>query len=275
MLPLKVLPPAEAPSPPGPDSAGVNTWREGDGSLVAFGGSDDRSHWMAFPGIGVFRFTRYGDPVTAHPEPSADLEAVRDTFRRSVLPMALQALGRQVLHASAVLGPRGVVALCAVSETGKSTLAHGLAERGHRLWADDAVAFLPAGDEIQALPLPFALRLRPDSASHFGVSNGRREIQTPEAAPLDTVCVLEPSREEHLQVVEPLTGSDAFPTVLAHAYCFTLDDPDRNRETVETYLELTRRARLFRVRVERGLDRLTGILDALEAAVFSNAGLQR
>ena len=48
--------------------------------------------------------------------------------------------GWEALHASAVLSPQGVVAFCAGSGTGKSTIARGLSERGYQLCADDAVA---------------------------------------------------------------------------------------------------------------------------------------
>lgn len=259
----------DGPPLPEPGSTGVTAWHETDGRLAAFGGSDEAGHWMAFPSVGVFRFGAGNGAVIVHPEPTADVALVEDTFRRSVVPMALQARGDQVLHASAVVGPNGVVALCAVSETGKSTMAYGLGRRGFPLWADDAVAFTVEPDKVRAAPLPFALRLRPSSAAHFGVGQGAQEIRVPEPAPLDAVCVLEATNRGTLPIIEPLAGADAFPAVLAHAYCFNLDDVDRNRATVQAYLELTNRARIFRVRVARGLERLSGILDAVEAEVLA------
>src|ERR671935_59558 len=63
--------------------------------------------------------------------------------------------GREVLHASAVITARGVVAFCAVSTTGKSTIAYQFSRRGYGIWADDALAFDGADRGVTALWLPF------------------------------------------------------------------------------------------------------------------------
>src|SRR5919106_5320553 len=106
-------------------------------------------------------------PVNDAPEVEVWRDSILDAYYRSVLPMALQAQGAEVLHASAVLTPRGVLALCARSGTGKSTLAYGLSRRGYPLRADDAVAFENSGAQINVRPLPFSIRLRPDAAAFF------------------------------------------------------------------------------------------------------------
>lgn len=93
---------------------------------------------MHLPDVAAFRL---GMEVVAFPLPSAPPEPASDAFERSVLPMALQALGGEALHASGVLGPSGLVALCGDSGTGKSTLACALNAYGYLFWADDAVAF--------------------------------------------------------------------------------------------------------------------------------------
>src|SRR5690606_18526516 len=97
---------------------------------------------------------------------------IQDSYQRCVLPLVLQAAGTEVLHASAVLTPRGVLALCAESGTGKSTLAYGLSRRGYPLWADDAVAFEADETCTNAMPLPFALRLQRDAVRFFDDGRG-------------------------------------------------------------------------------------------------------
>jgi len=87
---------------------------------------------MHLPGLATFRFDSQSCNVTAFVDSPDCPDSVLDAFRRAVLPMALQARGLEVLHASAVRTPRGVLALCAVAETGKSTLACGLSQRGPR-----------------------------------------------------------------------------------------------------------------------------------------------
>jgi hypothetical protein len=117
----------------------VQVWRDHEGTVCAAGHTVAGRHWMHVPRIGSFAFGPCaGDAVHVFAEPSARPESVLDTFRRMVLPLALQAQGEEVLHASAVRMLQGVVALCAVSETGKSTLAYALSRRGFPLWADDA-----------------------------------------------------------------------------------------------------------------------------------------
>src|SRR6202011_4350306 len=123
---------ADAPSLPPFDGPGVETWLDSDGAAAAYGGSGAGRHWMVLPGVGPFTFTNDAEGVEAFPEEAVSDALVEDSFRRIVLPMALQARGRQVLHASGVVGSDGVVALCAVSETGKATPALCLGSRGFR-----------------------------------------------------------------------------------------------------------------------------------------------
>ena len=255
---------AKAPALPSADEAGVNVWRDDDGAPVAYGGRLDGRGWMVLPGVGAYVFD--DRTVQAFPEDGAGESLVADGYRRTVLPMALQALGREVLHASAVRRPDGVVALCAISGSGKSTLAYGLSRRGHPLWADDAVVLEPTPEGFRTLPLPFTLRLLPASADYFG-TNGSGLEEPAEDAPLAAVCVLARVDEGDDVEIERLDSAEAFPAVLTHAYCFSLDDEERKRRMVEAYMELAARVPVFRVRLRAGLERLPAILDGLEAAL--------
>src|SRR5215217_5019656 len=152
-----------------PDAADsdVQVWREHDGTVIARGHTVDGVHWMDLPGLASFCFGQDVEGVTAFPHWPVREDLILDAYHRSVLPMALQVFGREVLHASAVLTPQGVVALCAVSGTGKSTTAFGLSRRGWPLWADDAVAFEASESGVAAIPLPFDIRLRSEAATFF------------------------------------------------------------------------------------------------------------
>jgi hypothetical protein len=248
----------------------VQVWRDHEGTVCAVGHTVAGRHWMHVPRIGDFAFGPCaGDAVHVFAEPSARPEWVLDTFHRMVLPLALQAQGEEVLHASAVRMPRGVVALCAVSETGKSTLAYGLSRRGFPLWADDAVAFtLDKGTGVTAMPLPFTIRLRPASAAYFGPQNQPANAATP--APLAAVCVLarKPAEEPGPDVeATRLTPARAFPAVLTHAYCFSLRDDARKRRMLQQYLDVCVRVPVFQVRFSAGLERIPEILDRLVESV--------
>jgi hypothetical protein len=174
--------------------------------------------------------------------------------------MAVQALGREVLHASAVLTADGVVAFGAVSTTGKSTLAAALNRRAYPLWADDAVAFEASDGIIESVALPF--EGAPGGGGEAGTPPRRRES-------LAAVCVLERSSSPMSKsvIVSRLAPSEAFLALLTHAYCYSLDDVDRHRGMIDQYLDAARIVPVFRVIFEPGLDRLPPILDAIESDV--------
>lgn len=267
---------------PGPDglpldggTAPETAWRDNDGRLAAHGSSRAGAHRMRMPGVGTFRWRADEDEVLAHAPASVPDELLHDAFRRAVLPMALSTRGFQVLHASAVDGPEGVVALCARSHTGKSTLARGLAARPRRaLWGDDAVAFGFAADGTpEALPVPFALSLRPASAAYFAGS-----VEPPRAAadrprPLAAVALLARDDADGAPPVDvrPVAPVEAFAAVLEHAYAFDLAAAARRRGTADGYLDLAARVPVLAVRFRTGLDRLPAVLDAIEDAVAGAA----
>jgi len=266
----------DSAAPPLPDATGegLEVWYDDHGALCAYGVTEGRRCSMHFPGLASFSFDRNSEDVTARAPHTVLRDVLMATYHRAVLPMVLQARDTEVLHASGVRAPHGVMAFCARSGTGKSTLAFGLSRRGYRMWADDAVAFAGSGAHVEALPLPFTVRLRPDAAAYLNVDPMGADgtmgdgVTDPEPAPLVAVGVLE--RVDGLggmALVERLRPSVAFPAVLAHAYCFSLREPERRRRMVERYLDLTARVPVFEIRVESGLERLPEILDAIEQAL--------
>jgi hypothetical protein len=202
---------------------------------------------------------------------------IEETYRRWVLPMVLQACGTEVLHASAVQ-TGGVVALCGTSGVGKSTIAFAMSRREHRLCADDAVAIDLSGPSVVALPLPFEMRLRPRAAAFFGVepqtagaaSAGAMDQAGP--APLAVLCVLSRAEEQGCDVrMERLRPSAALPALLAHAYCFSLEDRGLKRAMVLHYMDLAARVPVFALRFQPGLELLSLILDAIEQVARDSA----
>jgi hypothetical protein len=192
-----------------------------------------------------------------------------DTYHHTVLPLILPALGLQVIHASAVTSSRGVVALCGVSGAGKSTLAVGLARRGYAIWADDAVAVDTAGCQPVAVPLPFTIRLRSDSARFFsrgGAPSGpiAADPLRAEPAPLALLCLLERAPDAAAVAVERLDAASACRAALAHAYCFSVKDPAHKRRTIERYLKMVARVPAYEFRFRRGFEHLAVVLDAIE-----------
>ena len=178
-------------------------------------------------------------------------------FDRDVLPFFVLASGLEVLHASAVLFPAGVAVFCAASGVGKTTLALGVASRGHRLWADDSVAI----QEVSAIPMPFAPRLRRPTREHLGdVKVGTFDAP----APLAALFVL---RRDDSTSVRRLAPPDGLAALLPHAWCFSLDDEGRKREMMGHYLDLVARVPVFALHFEAGFDRLDAVIDCVSAVV--------
>ena len=256
-----------------PRSTHPTTWRDAAGGVVAYARASGERYWMDLPGLATFCFDERGDHVVAAPHPGMAPDAVAELYWHSALPLVVQARGGEVLHASGVLMPRGVVALCGASTSGKSTIAYGLHRRGYCLWADDAVALEVTEPAITALPLPFDVRLRPATAVLFGLGEGAARLAARDSrepagrapAPLAAVCVLR-REAPGAAILAPLKASEAYPALLANAHCFSLEDPARKRLMLDRYLSLVARVPVMALAVPDGLDDLPAMLDALERA---------
>lgn len=265
---------------PGDSESEVEVWRDHDATICAFGYRARGAYWLYFPRLANYRFTGAGD-VIAFAHPTAREEWIDDTYYRSVLPLVLQVRGSEVLHASAILTQQGVVAFCATSETGKSTIAYGLSRRGYAIWSDDAVALDWSGSAVSTIPLPFQVRLRPASAAFFGqqqavpytLGDGYSTNDSPhtQPAPLAILWTLKQvplgAGAESL-TVRQLTSAEAYAAMLPHAYCFSIQWSERKRQMLQTYLELVVKVPIFELCFQTGMDRLPALLDRIEQTIF-------
>jgi hypothetical protein len=272
--------PVPRPSPLDPD---MHVWRDAAGNVLCYGHLLGQDRWIHLPGLASYRFEPRSGVVTAFPTPGAKPAEIEDGYRRRVLPMVQHSLGRELLHSSAIVTPHGVLVLCGAAQTGKSTIAYGLACRGHQLWADDTVVWEPRAEGIHAIPLPFRVRLRPPAVAFFGhdpssrmAGRGEESETVPHAsAPLAGLCLLQ--RIPHAPAgpavqVRRLAPARAFFAVLAHADAFFLPDKDRVRQMVERYLDLTAQVPVFELNFQPGLEKLAVVLDEIETIVRSCQG---
>ena len=253
------------------EEAAVEVWHDRDGRLSAWAHTAGSDRWMYVPGVASYRIRPGNREIVAIPDSSGVRDLVVGGYWRSVLPMAVQLGGREVLHASAVVTAAGVVGFCAVSMTGKSTLAYELSRRGYGLWSDDALAFDTTGTSIDALALPFQLQLREPydddghartSAPACSGSEGR--------VPLAAVCTLE--RAQPVDAPEParvrrLSTAEAFRPLLSHAYCYSLDQVERNRKMIGHYIDLAASVPVFNVVFRPGFEHLPSVLRTIERVV--------
>jgi hypothetical protein len=252
-----------------PPSA-VEVWRNPEGIVRGYVYNHDGRHGVRLPGVALFEFESEGGHVTASPEGTPRPELIEDAFYRCVLPMALQARGCEVLHASAVQAFGGtVVGFCGLARAGKSTLAMGFNRRGYALWANDALVLEVSRKTVRALPLPFSVRLRPDSQVFFERRNEPEQIRHDhrESMPVAALCVLSRTREKHgssLVDVRRLRPAASLHALLRHACCFTTEEAGRKRRTMSNYMNLVARVPIFQVSFATGFQHLPEVLDAVE-----------
>jgi hypothetical protein len=250
-----------------------------DGSIWAYSYENGSERWMHVPGIASFLFEQGGAGVIAVPEPRTppiSQVSIEDTYHRAILPMAVQARGEEVIHASAVYTVEGVVAFCGRSQTGKSTVAYGMHRRGYRVWADDTLVFDAPGNGVHAIPYPYRVRIRAEAAAYFDLDELRRrdtsswaefEQAQDEPAPLACIFLLERDDKSSTRVeTVRLTPAEALTGALEHAYWFRLD-AERTRQMIGKYLALTTQVPVFRLRFRTALDHLPETLDQVQSVV--------
>jgi hypothetical protein len=274
LLPLAIAgwdSPSSVPTPP---DRSWNVWLDPSGTAGAYASRRGGDYWIDVSNVAMFHYSAATGQVTAVAHGPIPERQVRATYHRIVLPWLLQALGYEMLHASAVRTQRGVVAFCGDSGAGKSTIATGLSRRGYPVWADDAL-LLEVGARIRALALPFVVRLRRESAEFFGLGwrgdGSSCELSGSERDPVDlaAICVLKRrAGSGGGEVTARRRGPAALTALLAHACAFNLADLDRKRRMVAQYLAVADRIPVFEAVVQPGLEPLSELLDQLEARII-------
>ncbi|MBK9316712.1 MAG: hypothetical protein IPM55_21055 [Acidobacteria bacterium] len=90
-------------------------------------------------------------------------ETIRHLLLDQVLPRLLSHQGRLMVHASAVLTSKGIIAFLGDTGWGKSTLAASLVQPGVSLMTDDCLSITEIEGTLFGIPAYTGLRLLPDS----------------------------------------------------------------------------------------------------------------
>jgi hypothetical protein len=245
-------------------------WLDVAGALVATGGADRDRWWMRWPSVGTYVFGAIG-PVVAYPSPGSSQAALLDSFNRGVIPVVMLARGYEAVHASAVLTGEGVVAFCARSGTGKSSLALSLAVRGATLWADDTVALMPDAGGVATVALPFPLRVDDEVRAALGRPAEVHPVDPGVRQPLRRVYflardgALDPGSPE----LTPITDGSRFERLLAHAHPFDLATDVRRRVMIERVLQIASTVPMYELRFAPSLDHLPLLAQIVSAHLCS------
>jgi hypothetical protein len=250
----------------------TEAWSDECGKVFARAFSADDHYRIDWPGLGTFAFRPGSRDVLVWPDSDASPEEISDTFDRLLQPVILQALGKQALHAAAVVGPSGTIALCGRAGSGKSTLGFAMRQAGYRQLADDALVLQLEGDRVSVCPLPFVPRLREASRLHFGHADeipATRVDARPADLALSAIFLL---RQDH-QVGRPrlalLPQAQAFSALLAHAHCYDVQDRSHTRRLVDSYLAIVALVPVLSLHYRPGLQRLAQLVQIIQDAAGS------
>jgi len=263
-----------------PDDPTAVVWLGRDGRVDVIAKRTGDWCWFRIADLATYRFPAESPDLTVSCVAQADagkpLAAVVDGYYRTVVPLALQVYGLEAMHGTAVETAAGAVALCGSSHAGKTTLTYALSRRGHRLLADDGLVIdASAADGVFLQPIPFALMIREPTAAYFGTPV-REHVRVAEdlapsvavaPVPLAAVVLLNrvKSGEQHLQALEK---PEAYISLLAHCYTFSLDDVGRKARMLRAYARFADTVPVYRLTYPDGLDRLDSAAAAVEEVVL-------
>lgn len=216
-----------------------------NGDDWALCGKIEDGYLLRYPGFADFIVDRAGRELRcARIESGTSPQTLRHLLLDQVMPLVLNLLGRDVLHATAVDTPGGVCAFIGPARAGKSTLAASFAAAGYNTFCDDCLVVRRNGG-ILCIPGYPGVRLWRDSFAALGnhpvklsdvanytakcriVSNAGRFPDGPRSLiaiyrisrPADGEPALTTAR------IEPLTGREAFMELVSAAYVLDATEP--------------------------------------------------
>jgi len=221
---------------------------------------------MQWDGFATYVFSEVGN-VRAKPLQLGIDTAIQEVFARGVLPVVMLARGCEALHASAVKVSAGIIALCGVSGTGKSTTALALAHSGLGHYADDTLVFRFVGDRPVVVRLPFQAR-----ADGLGQRAGRTPAtrvgtltEAPCEGPLYRIYHLrrDTGVDPFSPVFVPVEPADRFPLLLTHAHPFDMGTAERRRTFLTNLMTLARVVEVWECRFAPDLRALPSLAAAI------------
>lgn len=263
--------------------AGAERVREqhhGDGTLLlSVDLAPPAGYLLHAPGFARILVAPDGTEILCDPEPgNPDWAAL---VGAQALPLAATLQGLEVLHASGVVlkdnclagdgqvGGRwvgGALLFAGPQGAGKSSLAAALARRGAALLGDDTVALESRGGRLTAHAGPALLHLRADEPGRAGsgaggavssagvAAPGKRRLQpgaTAAAAPLGGLFLLE--RASGGEPVQRIEAADPY-ALLASTFNLSVRTPERLIRHLDLAAQIAAGERVYRVRVQPGLD---------------------
>jgi hypothetical protein len=250
----------------------LQQWLDHQGRLIATGGRRDDNWWMHWQGLATFRFSERGS-VRAEPIRNGLETELRDSFVRGVIPVVLLARGFEALHASAVVVPQGVVALCGTSGTGKSTTALAIAAQGVRHYSDDTVIYQVLDGQAVASAMPFPVRVDATARQVVGVLPREIRFGEPRVEPKSERLhrIYHMVRDAAVSKTSPefvaVSPARRFELLLTHSHPFDMGGDRRRRAFIENLMTVAKTVDVWECRFAPSLPDLP----ALAAGILRHA----
>lgn len=228
---------------------------------------------LTYSGLADYAVTADGRQITAWVG-DANAGSAAALLLDNVLPRALSLGGRLVLHASGVVMNGVAVGFVGDSGVGKSTIAAGLAARGHAHLTDDALLVRERAHGWEAVPSYPTSRLWPVVAEAFGDARSgeqKRRIGPggalcfgAKSAPLQRLYFLGEPGGALQATIRPANARQAIVELARQAFRLNVTDREQMRAELERFESLTGSCR--RLDYPRALTAFPGV----ERAILSD-----
>jgi hypothetical protein len=216
----------------------------------------------------------------------ANEEAFQAYLLVDALCYAMVRLGREPLHATAVLTAHGVVAFLGASGYGKSTLGALMVQAGCPLLTDDMLVLTRLQDGFLAHPGPPRIKLyraikdrifgascpgipmNPSTEKLIvGLTKGRYSAEPRPLAALYLIVPAKPGRLRQRPFIRRLPAARAFVRILAGTVNYGGDDRDRLKRQFEFVTRLVQRVPVKTLSYPRTTAKMSRVRDAVLADV--------
>ncbi len=147
-------------------------------------------------------------------------------------------------------------------------------KKGFELWTDDALIFHLVPQGVNAIPLPSAIRLLPETleffADHPSISSDLLKPKHLNEEPLKIIILLNRQEQTHPSneiCSSQLPPREAFLQILAHAYCFSLNDKSDKKRLATDYLNLVERVPVLQIQYPSDKARIGELFQHVEALI--------
>jgi len=251
-------------------------------------GKIDCGYVIRYAGLGDFVVDRSPPTINCgNIEPGVDAATIRHLVLDQALPLVLNLIGRDVLHATAVHTAHGVCAFIGPAGSGKSTLAASLCVSGGRPFCDDTLA-IEMGERAMALPGYAGVRLWRDALDAIADEGGgdssapvanytskRRHFgsnREPVAGAYPLSAIYRVARDDDpnnfltVPRIEPLGARDAFMEIVSSAFVMDVTDAAALARHFKFVKRLIEMVPVRRLHLPDGFSRLPDV----RAAVLSD-----